>query len=109
MNTKIIYISGPYTKGDVSLNIRNACLAGNELLKKGHIPFIPRLTHLWHIITPKPYQEWLDIDLALIPRMDAVLRLPGESPGADREVTEAECLGIPVYFSLEEVPAARVK
>lgn len=36
------------------------------------------------------------MDLALIPRMDAVLRLPGESNGADGETALAQQLGIPV-------------
>ena len=100
---KLIYISSPYANGDVAENIRKACLAGNEILKKGHIPYIPHLTYLWHLITPKPKQEWLDIDLALIPRMDALLRLPGESAGADKEVALAKCLNIPVYYSLDAI------
>ena len=99
----IIYISGPYSLGDVAENVRNACLAGNQILAKGHIPFVPHLTHLWHLITPKAQQEWLDIDLALIPRMDALLRLQGESKGADDEVALAKSLGIRVYYSLQEI------
>lgn len=100
---KIIYISAPYSKGDVVENVRNACLAGNEILRKGHIPFVPHLTHLWHLITPKDYETWLMIDFALIPRMDAMLRLEGDSYGADREVNLAKSLGIPIYYSLEEI------
>jgi hypothetical protein len=34
---------------------------------------------------------------------DAVLRLPGTSPGADREVALALSLGIPVYYDIEEM------
>lgn len=101
--TRIIYVSGPYSKGDTAENIRNACLAGNEILKRGFTPFVPHLIHLWHLITPKPYQDWLDIDLALISRMDAVLRIPGESKGADNEVALALRLGIPVFYSLDEI------
>ena len=104
---QVVYISGPYTKGDVSQNVRNACYAANEVLRIGHIPFVPHLTHLWHLITPKPYEEWLEIDFALIPKMDAMLRLPGESKGADREVELARSLGIPVYYSIREIQDAR--
>jgi hypothetical protein len=35
---------------------------------------------------------------------DAVLRLPGESTGADREVALAKELGIPVYYSIADIP-----
>lgn len=41
---------------------------------------------------------------AVLERCDAVLRLPGESPGADREVHYAISLGKPVYYGLEELP-----
>ncbi len=100
----IIYISAPYSKGDVCENIRRACFAGDELLRKGHIPFVPHLTHLWHLISPKPYKEWLAIDLALMSMCDAVLRLDGESVGADLEVDEAKRLCMFVYYDIQDIP-----
>lgn len=42
----------------------------------------------------------------LLAHCDAVLRLDGESSGADRMVAVARSLGLPIYFSLEEIPAA---
>jgi hypothetical protein len=42
----------------------------------------------------------------LLQHCDAVLRLPGESRGADRDVAIAEQRGLPVYRSLEEIPDA---
>lgn len=102
----MIYIAGPYSIGDVVLNVRNACLAANVVRAKGHIPVIPHLMHLWHIITPKTQREWLDIGLDYIPRMDAVLRLDGESVGADNEVALAKALGIKVYYSLAGIKDA---
>lgn len=42
----------------------------------------------------------------LLSHCGAVLRLKGESSGADRMVAVARGLGLPVYFSLEEIPAA---
>ena len=100
----IIYVSAPYSLGDVSVNIRRACLAGDELLRKGHYPLIPHLTHLWHLISPKAYNEWLAIDLVLLTMCDAILRLPGESRGADLEIEEAERLCMIIYYSLEHIP-----
>ena len=42
----------------------------------------------------------------LLSHCDAVLSLKGESSGADRMVAVARGLGLPVYFSLEDIPAA---
>ena len=42
-------------------------------------------------------------DGVLLP-LDAVLRLPGESSGADNDVRLARARGIPVYASVEDVP-----
>jgi len=100
----IIYVSAPYTLGDVVSNVRFACEIGDRLLGKGHIPYIPHLSHFWHYLSPKPYEEWLRIDKAFIPRCDALLRMNGESKGADLEVEMAKELGIPVFYSLEEIP-----
>ncbi len=100
----LIYISAPYTQGDVVQNVRRAINAADDLLTMGHIPYVPHLTHFWHFISPKPWETWLEIDKAIIPKCDALLRLNGESVGADIEVEVAEAIGIPVYWSLEEVP-----
>lgn len=101
---KLIYISGPYTSGDVAVNVRSACLAGDAILEKGYIPIVPHLTHFWHCISPKSWETWIKIDTTLIPFCDAVLRLDGISDGADIEVACAKKIGIPVYYSLEEIP-----
>lgn len=96
-----VYIAGPYSKGDVVLNIQAAVHAANEVLKRGFTPFIPHLTHLWHMVSPKPYQEWLDYDMEWLTLCDWVLRIPGDSGGADKEVAVAQRLCIPVIFGLE--------
>lgn len=100
----IIYISAPYTIGRVNENIHRACIASDEILKKGHIPYIPHLNHLWDLISPKDYHTWLRIDIAILERCDAVLRLDGESKGADLEVETAKRYCMPVYYSIGEVP-----
>ncbi len=100
----IIYVSSPFAKGDVSENIRRACFAGDEILKKGHTPFVPHLTHLWHLISPKSWEEWMQIGQDLLGMCDALLRLPGESIGADLEVKEAKKLCMIIYHSLKEIP-----
>lgn len=86
------------------MNIRNAILVADQLLSMGHFPFVPHLTAFWHFISPKPWETWLRLDAAFLPVCDAVLRLDGESRGGDTEVALAEKLGIPVYYSLEDIP-----
>ena len=100
------YVAGPYSTGDVAVNVRSALVAADALVELGHVPYVPHLTHFWHLVSPKPYEWWLAYDLAWLPFCDALLRLDGPSSGADGELTRAKELGLRVYHSLEEVPAA---
>ena len=68
----------------------------DALLKAGFTPLVPHLTMLWDMVSPKPYEEWLDYDRELLARCDALLRVPGYSVGATRETRFAESLRIPV-------------
>ena len=95
-----VYIAGPYTKGDVAVNVRRAIQAGQEILDAGHSPYIPHLTHFWHFLIPAPWEQWIKHDEAWIGVCHAVLRLEGESVGADGEVKLAESLGIPVFHDM---------
>jgi len=101
MRSKRIYIAGPYTKGDVVVNVRAAILAGNKLAQVGYMPFIPHLNHFWHLLCPRFVEFWYQYDLAWLELCDCLLRLPGESVGADLEVERAKELGILIYWSLE--------
>jgi hypothetical protein len=42
----------------------------------------------------------------LLQHCAAVLRLPGESRGADQDVAIAQARGLPVYTSIDEIPPA---
>lgn len=100
-----IYIAGPYTKGDVAENVRNAIFEGDYVARLGHTPFIPHLTHFWHMLLPHKYEFWMQQDMVWLDLCDAVLRLPGESAGADAEVQRAIDTGKPVYYSVFEIPS----
>lgn len=99
----LIFVASPYSIGNKSRNVGNSMIAGNEILKKGHTPFLPLLSHYWDCIYPKPESVWYAIDRVTLSRCDAVLRLPGESKGADSEVELALMLEIPVYFDIDEI------
>lgn len=98
-----IYVAGPLTRGDQRKNVRAAILAAEQLIKAGFIPFIPHLSHFWGLIAPHPYGFWIEYDLEWLSTCDAVLRLPGDSPGADVEVVSARSLSIPVFYSVESL------
>lgn len=97
---KRVYVAGPYTLGDVALNIRNAMEAGNRLIEAGYVPYIPHLSHFQHMIYPQKYEKWLELHLEWVNVCDALIRLPGESKGADREVEYAQHIHKPVFFSV---------
>lgn len=97
-----VYVAGPYTQGDVAANVRNAILAGDALLEAGHAPYIPHLSHFQHLLCPREYEVWMRLDFVWLRACEALVRLPGTSAGADREVAEARRLGLPVFFSMEE-------
>lgn len=96
-----VYVAGPYSKGDQIANVRAAIMVGDRLLVAGAVPYIPHLTAFWHLLSPHPYQEWLDLDLEWLRQCQAIIRLPGESSGADGEVAEAIAWGIPVFRDVE--------
>ena len=99
-----IYIAGPYTKGDVAMNVRNAIAAGNYVARLGHNPYIPHLFHFWHFLFPNDYEFWMKQGEAWLRESDAILRIEGESAGADKEMAIAKELGFTVYHSVFEVP-----
>jgi len=104
MKPMYIYVAGPYTKGDVVLNVRFAIQEGDYISRLGHYPFIPHLTHFWHMVQPHEYQFWMEQDAQWLKKCDAVYRIKGESSGADIEVKQAQELGLIVYESVFDIP-----
>ncbi len=100
-----VYVAGPYTKGDVAENVYKAFKAANDLADLGFAPFVPHFTHFWHLMFQRPYEFWLELDHQFLPLCQAVLRLPGESNGADKEVALAESLSIPIFYDMQSLDA----
>lgn len=98
-----VYVAGPYTQGNQGSNVRDAVSAGEELLNAGLYPYVPHLNHLWHLIFPHKYEEWMDLDLTWLRKCDILLKLPGESPGADLEEETARGLNMPIFYSIDAV------
>lgn len=114
----LILIAGPYasgTNGDPELMRRNLDrleTAAWPLFQAGHIPMIGEWVALPILSSagasgptdPLAAEVMYPVAHRLLQRCDAVLRLPGESKGADQDVAIARERGIPVYTSLAEVP-----
>jgi hypothetical protein len=102
MLRKRVYIAGPLGRGpERSANVERAVAAGMDVFRAGYAPLIPHLTHYIDPDDSHGYENWVDVDLAWVSAADAVLRLPGASPGADRETAHAAHIGVPVFSSIK--------
>lgn len=93
---KRIYIAGPFTCGSEIRNMRNAILIASTLRDVGFIPYVPHTSGLEDMLFPQSYETWMRECLSHLATCHAMVRLPGHSPGADREEDLANKLGIPV-------------
>jgi len=104
MNKQIkVFISSPYTLGDKLENVENSLKVADELMDKGITPFAPLLNHYQDLILPRPEKDWMDWDIEWMLTCDAVLRLPGESKGADNEVRIAKAHKIPIFYDIDKL------
>lgn len=108
-----IYIAGAISKGDLSQNIAIASGAFFQLLHAGLAPLCPH----WSAYSGGPYdapkpmvlpngtthEDWMGVDLPWVEVADAVLRIPGDSRGADQEVDYARAKSIPVFLSVQSL------
>jgi hypothetical protein len=116
----MILIAGPYRSntGDdpakMAANLARLEEAAWPLFQKGHVPMIgewvalPILRSAGGATVGDALSEKVMYPAAhrLLEHCNAVLRLPGASSGADKDVDIARGRGLPVWFSLDEVPEA---
>jgi hypothetical protein len=114
----MILIAGPYasgTGGDPALmraNLDRLEQAAWPLFRAGHIPMIGEWVALPVLSSagasgptdPLAAEVMHPVAHRLLQHCDAVLRLPGASVGADKDVEIARERGLPVYHALAEVP-----
>lgn len=103
MKKPLVYIAGPYSGGNVSRNVQHALHMGDLVYDIGGVPMVPHLCHLWDLVDPHPYEHWLKLDLDTLEHCNALFRLEGESPGAEREIDFALEHGIPVFRHFDEL------
>lgn len=97
-NRPLVYVAGPYRSPEPVENTNGVIAFADRLHRTGHVTcVVPHLSMFWHLVRPHPVEYWLEYDLALLARCDALLRIPGESEGSDNEVLFAKGRGIPVF------------
>lgn len=99
------FVSGPYSN-EPELNTKKAIEAADKLISMGILPLVPHLWHYHDAYFKRDYETWLKMSLMMLDRADFLLRLPGESSGADKEVSEAEKRDIPIFYSFDEIKEA---
>ena len=114
----LILIAGPYRGGTnddpelIKKNLEKLEEMALPIFRKGHVPLIGEwiALPLMKLAGSKKIGDevWDEIQYPVAHRMlekcDAVLRIPGQSKGADQDVAIAMEKGIPVYYDLEEIP-----
>lgn len=114
----LILIAGPYRSGtgddpaQMAANLARLETAAWPIFAAGHVPMIGEWVALpvlrsagATVFDPLAGQVMYPAAQRLLDHCDAVLRLPGESAGADQDVAIAQRRGLPVYYRLEDVPA----
>ena len=98
-----VYIASPYTIGNKQENVETQIKMAAKLISFGYNPFWPLASHYVDLYIHNSWDTWMDLDLDWILACDCLLRLPGESKGADMEVTFALEHNIPVFYSVDEL------
>ena len=118
MKRMLILIAGPYRSGTgddpqkMADNLHRLEAASWPIFQAGHLPMIGEWVALpiWHTAGGQQIGDALYDEILyptagrLIERCDAILRIEGASKGADNDVRLARERGIPVYFSVDEIP-----
>ena len=110
----IVYIASPYTKGDPAINTHFQCELFDRLLSEARVwPVAPLWTHFQHTIFPRPYEDWIAYDNALLHLYDACLRVNPDYPslnyqetvssGADAEISSFLSQDKPVFHSIDRL------
>lgn len=103
------YKGGAKTPEEQEANLRILNQAALAIFEKGHVPVIGVNMALPVIAAaggPRYKEIMMPLSLALAERCDGILRMPGDSPGADEEVEIVRRNGGTVFTTLAEVPTA---
>jgi hypothetical protein len=107
MNRRV-YIAGPISNGHTAnakntyKNVKAAQEYYYELLKEGWSPFCPHLSYYPWLDFPQEddihWARWIELDLDWIDSCGVIIRIPGDSIGADMEMQYAKEHNIPAFI-----------
>ena len=99
-----VYIASPYTRGDVSENIKRQFDATEKLYELGFNVYAPiTQLHFQSLAHPHNWNFWMSLCYEWIDSCDALLRIGGYSEGADMEVEYAKKKEIPVFYDILDI------
>ncbi len=106
-------IAGPYRHGaknedDRAQNLLRMNQCARQVLQKGHVPIVgvnAALPIIESAIDVDYEEVMTPLCQALAGKCDALLRLPGESSGADDEMRIVQSHGGRIYHSIDDIPA----
>jgi hypothetical protein len=109
-NVMHIYVAGPYSgknPSEVEHNVKTAIAAGVEIIRRGHYPYIPHLTHyvdqVKDTVLHLSWDDHLDWGLAWLDRADALLYL-APSRGANIELDFATKKNKRIFRAIDDIP-----
>lgn len=120
----LVLVAGPYRSGTgddpvlMAANLARLEAAAWPVFERGHVPMIGEWVALpvlrsagavrpdgaADVTAPLADAVMYPTAERLLAHCDAVLRLPGESRGADQDVAIARERGLPVWTSVDEIP-----
>lgn len=114
----MILIAGPYRSGTnndpklIKKNMTNLEAMALPIFRKGHVPMIGEwvANPLIELAGSKEVGDDIFNEIQyptahrLLTKCDALLRIKGESKGADQDVVIAKKLGLKIFYDLNEIP-----
>lgn len=105
---KVCYLAHPYSASSEwakYTNVISAHFWARAIWRKGWACISPVSNSAW-MDDGQDYEVFMDGDLAILARCDALCVAPGAglSAGCQREIERAKLLGMPIYCGIDEVP-----
>jgi len=118
----LILIAGPYRGGTnddpllIKKNLEKLEEFALDIFNRGHVPLVGEWIALPLIQLAGSEkigdEQWERIQYPVAHRMlekcDAVLRIQGESKGADQDVKIAKERGLKIYYHIDEIPSVEL-
>ena len=110
---RVIYVAGAYSANhilDVFDNMRIGIETSTKLFQLGFSPFAPWLDYHFCLQLPREHLSvgrFYDYSIDFLQRCDAVLVVDNQrnigSSGTNKELAKANELGIPVFYTLQDL------